>query len=430
MQPFNYNIQAPDYSGMISSALQMKGQVAQNNVYEAQAQKIDLERQALVKKQQDDAVKQQELIELSKNPSSKAVQEFILRRPEVAEQFKASFDSMSDNERRASTEVQFALKSALESNRPDLATSDLDRRMEAAKNSGDAVALEKLSMLKNLVVANPDAALLQSNAFLASTMDPEKFASMEKTRGEESRSKEMQPSVLKESEAKAEKAAVVAKFAESDAAMELQKKGWDIKKIQNDMQVSRQNVAIAAQNAAVSRANSETSRMEAQIKLQDLIQKRDGVVREKTAEVDSARASIDNMLNTADRILKTPMGVVGSAAGPLSARLPTLSQSTADFESLIENLDAQSFIAQIPNMKGTGALSDAEGKKLAAALQSFSLRQSPEQLLSNVKEAQRIMLDSRKRLASKYGVPDTVPNTPAAAPGGNDIDALLKKYGQ
>jgi hypothetical protein len=75
-------------------------------------------------------------------------------------------------------------------------------------------------------------------------------------------------------------------------------------------------------------------------------------------------------------------------------------------------------------------LSDAEGKKLAAALQSFSLRQSPEQLLSNVKEAQRIMLDSRKRLASKYGVPDTVPNTPAAAPGGNDIDALLKKYGQ
>ena len=63
---------------------------------------------------------------------------------------------------------------------------------------------------------------------------------------------------------------------------------------------------------------------------------------------------------------------------------------------MVENLDAQSFMAMIPQMKGTGALSDAEGKKLAASLQNFSLKQSPEQLMSSVKEAQRLMLKARK----------------------------------
>jgi broad-specificity NMP kinase len=427
MQPMNYTINQPDAGASFmqgaSNTAGLMGIVADQRLAE---QKAEAQRMA----NEQAMHKQRRFQEVAQNPTSKEVVRLMLEFPELSEQSKRSFDVLNDKERESAQGTAWSVLSALEQGKEDLALSSIDQQIEAAKNGGDKVSQDRLETLKNSVIASPDGARFALHGLMFSSMGGDKYASAMKAIGEDKRAKEMQPSVLKESEAKAEKAAVVAKFAESDAAMELQKKGWDIKKIQNDMQVSRQNVAIAAQNAAVSRANSETSRMEAQIKLQDLIQKRDGVVREKTAEVDSARASIDNMLNTADRILKTPMGVVGSAAGPLSARLPTLSQSTADFESLIENLDAQSFIAQIPNMKGTGALSDAEGKKLAAALQSFSLRQSPEQLLSNVKEAQRIMLDSRKRLASKYGVPDTVPNTPAAAPGGNDIDALLKKYGQ
>ena len=86
-------------------------------------------------------------------------------------------------------------------------------------------------------------------------------------------------------------------------------------------------------------------------------------------------------------------------------------------------------MAQIPKMKGTGALSEGEGKKLQASLQNFSLKQSPERLIDNMKEAQRLILKGRSNLAKKYGVPDAVPDTPAAAPSAGEIDALLKKYG-
>jgi len=153
-------------------------------------------------------------------------------------------------------------------------------------------------------------------------------------------------------------------------------------------------------------------------------------VREKVAEVENARATMDNMLNTADRILKTPKSVVGSAAGPVSARMPTISQDTADFEELVTTLGSQSFLAQIPNIKGMGALSNAEGEKLQAALQNFSLRQSPERLLENVREAQRLIMKGRSTLAKRTGMPDSIPDTPAASPSGANIEALLKKYGQ
>ena len=80
-------------------------------------------------------------------------------------------------------------------------------------------------------------------------------------------------------------------------------------------------------------------------------------------------------------------------------------------------------------MKGLGALSDAEGKKLSAALQNFSLRQSPERLMENVREAQRLLLKARENVARRYGVPETVPDTPASQPTPEEINELLQQYG-
>jgi hypothetical protein len=80
-------------------------------------------------------------------------------------------------------------------------------------------------------------------------------------------------------------------------------------------------------------------------------------------------------------------------------------------------------------MKGLGALTEAEGKKLQSSLQNLSLTQSPEQLTANVREAQRLILKGRKNLADRTGVPQGVPDTPAAQPAASEIDALLKKYG-
>jgi hypothetical protein len=213
------------------------------------------------------------------------------------------------------------------------------------------------------------------------------------------------------------------------ALQELEKRGWDIKKIASDINIDKQNSRIAAMNAATAKEGNALKRQELQIKVNEAIDKRNETIRTKAADLESATSSIDNMINTADRILQTPKNIIGSAAGPVSSRMPTLTQDTADFEALVETLGSQAFMAQIPNLKGMGALSNAEGEKLQAALQNFTLKQSPEQLLKNVKEAQRIIMKGRKVLSDRYGVPQTIPDTPDVKSTGSEVDALIKKYG-
>lgn len=315
---------------------------------------------------------------------------------------------------------------ALGSKNPQIGIDLLKERAAAERDTGNveqARAYDTWARLSELDPANSQAII---GGLLQGLPGGDKAIEAWTKVQQERRAAELQPSALTESQAKAQKAAVEAKFAESNAAIDLQKKGWDITKIQEDIKIARQNSNIAALNAQIAREANQIRRegqnaeqnlrlQELGLKLQEMQSKRDASVREKAADLEAARGNVDNMLNTAQRILNTPMGVVGSAAGPISSRVPTLSQDTANFEELVSTLGSQSFLAQIPNIKGMGALSNAEGEKLQAALQNFSLRQSPERLMENVKEAQRLLMKARKNMTDRSGLPDSPPDIPAAS---------------
>jgi hypothetical protein len=336
----------------------------------------------------------------------------IVKYPQLSEHFKRGFDIMDAGKKQATLGQASQVYAALTADQPEIAKKLLDEQALAARNSGDEPGAKAAETLAQLVTMSPETAKTSTGLMLSAVLGPDKFAETFGKLGGEQRAIAKAPAELSETQAKAQKAATDAKFAESTAVMDLSKKGWDITKIQNDIDVSKKNSRIAALNAAISRETNDLKRQENTIKLADMTDKRDALVLEKAAKVESARFNIDNMLNTADKIIATPKSVIESAAGPISSRSLTLKQSTADFEALIENIDAQSFLSQIPNMTGMGSLSDAEGRKLGAALQNFSLKQSPDRLLANVQEAQRLILKARKNMAEKFGVPDTLPDRP------------------
>jgi hypothetical protein len=319
--------------------------------------------------------------------------------------------------------------SALFAGENDIAQNYLTEQAAAMRNSGNEEGAKFLETWRGVTEVNPTASQNFFTAELLRLPGGDKIVENIIKLGGERRAEAKAPAELTEAQAKAQSAAVAAKFAESNAVKDLERKGWDITKIQSDMAIAKQNAKIAAMNAATSRESNAIKREENQLRLREMIDKRDTAVREKAAEVESARADMDNFLNTADRILATPKSVIGSAAGPVSARMPTLSQDTADFEALVETLGSQAFMSQIPKMKGSGALSEREGDKLQASLQNLSLKQSPERLIENVKESQRLILKARSTLSKKSGLPDTIPDTPAVQTNATDIDALLKKYG-
>jgi hypothetical protein len=214
--------------------------------------------------------------------------------------------------------------------------------------------------------------------------------------------------------AQADKAKVVAEFARADAVLEAQGKAATIKKTEADILINKENARIAALNAAIARETNTLKRQELEQKIKDAQATRDAAAREQTATFNSQIADIDNFLNTAERIKQTPIKIIESATGPISSRLPTTNQDVSDFESLVETLGSQVFIAQIPKIKGTGALSEKEGDKLQASVQNLSLKQSPARLIENVNEAVRLMGKARNNLSVRAGLPALPLDVPAS----------------
>ena len=412
--PINYlaMLPKPDIAGQFTSGLQLGSGIRE------MADKREAATRAEELRKQYAADLQSSLTK----PTAEAFAALSAKYPQQREAFKQSWDMMKEGQRDQEFLAGVQAFGAINAGSPQVAATMLDERIAAKENSGQDAS--KLKLMRAALDQNPQAVAGQLGLVLSS-IDPDKWSKMTT----ELRAAQKAPAELTEAQAKAQKAAVDAKFAESNAVLDIQKKGWDITKIQEDVKIAKENARIAAMNAAISREGNQLKKVELATKLQEAKDKRDETVRAKASEVESARGNMDNMLNTADRILKTPMGVVGAAAGPVSSRMPTTSQDTADFEALVETLGSQSFLAQIPNIKGMGALSNTEGEKLQAALQNFSLKQSPQRLLENVREAQRLILKGRANLSKKYGIPDVIPDTPAAAPSANEVDALLKKYG-
>ena len=353
---------------------------------------------------------------------------------------------------------------AIESGNTDAAINLIQGRIDAEKNAGNEDQANALNTWSELIKFNPQNAVGVLNRFITATPGGKALLDAAKIAGEEQRAAALQDPTLqtKEAEARqkqaealvatetagakiskeksdAEKAAVAAAFAQSNAAMDLEKKGWDIKKLQSDMQIAKQNAAIAAANNSIAREGNDIKRAELQLKLRDLQDKRDQVVREKVSEANTSAMQADNLLNTVDGLMSkiiekkdkngNPVfsGAFKAATGPLDVLLPTIQPDVADIQEQFETLGSQVTMSRIGEMKG--ALSDKDLATLRQSLQSLSLRQSPGQVYKNIQEVQRLTLKARKNAFEKYGIPETIPDTPNVQPSPKEVDDIVKKYG-
>jgi len=394
MEPYNYIIQTAQQPNAFDQGL-----------LQGRAMKA-AEEQRLAQ-----AAMQQDLALMGKNPTVANIAQNMAKYPQFADKFKPLMENATEQQKQNRINQAQDVFVSLGLGKRDAAMRILQDQADAARNAGDERGAKSAETMKQLIEssetgeAGDRAVFNMAGTYLASAMGPENFQKTYETLLTQRREGELHPSKLKEAQSNADKAAVAAKFAESDAALDLQKKGWDITKIQNDIEVSKQNARIATMNAAIAREGNDLKRQELALKIEEAKKERDDKVSEKVAVATSAADTIDNMLSTAQMILNTSKITQVRATGPLASKLPTVDASVADFEELVNTLGSQVFLSQVQSMKGMGALSDAEGKKLQSGLQNLSLRQSKEQLMGNVKEIQRLMLKARQNLANKYGVP-------------------------
>ena len=174
--------------------------------------------------------------------------------------------------------------------------------------------------------------------------------------------------------------------------------------------------AFARQQAQAQLTNTE---LEGQLKQQDLTQKvqaQQQSVQDRAQAQAGQAATFDQALGSIDTLLgtkvdpKNPNGPrldedpgLTKTLGPVDGLIPNAPGTKgADFEARLDTLKAQTFLPQVAALRGTGALSDAEGKKLSDSVGALSTKMSEDAFRKSLAEV-RATLQAAKERSIKPG---------------------------
>ena len=139
-------------------------------------------------------------------------------------------------------------------------------------------------------------------------------------------------------------------------------------------------------------------------------------------------ASFDSALDTLDTLSKHPgkKAAVGFGGAQLSMIPGT---DAAGFAAQLETFKAQTFLPQVQALKGMGALSDAEGKKLTAAVGALSQSMKQSEFDAQIAKIDRDLKAARARAsAGLQNAPiPSAPSTPVATKRWNPQTGQLEE---
>ncbi|HII1886442.1 TPA: phage DNA ejection protein [Escherichia coli] len=197
-----------------------------------------------------------------------------------------------------------------------------------------------------------------------------------------------------------------------------------------DIQIRGQN--ISAQNAALSREiqraelqekalDRQIARESNQLKLEELKQKQ-ADVRQKAdiARADrqaAAQGAVDTFSTALDSLNEIEQSPGLSKAVGIRSAFPTVPGSdAANFEARLDTFKAQTFLPMVQSLKGMGALSDAEGKKLSDAVGALSPKMSEKAFRDSIGKIRNQLESKLSTVKKQFDYQDPVQNTPAQQP--------------
>ncbi|EIF8835181.1 phage DNA ejection protein [Escherichia coli] len=197
-----------------------------------------------------------------------------------------------------------------------------------------------------------------------------------------------------------------------------------------DIQMRGQN--ISAQNAALSREiqraelqekalDRQIARESNQLKLEELKQKQ-ADVRQKAdiARADrqaAAQGAVDTFSTALDSLNEIEQSPGLSKAVGIRSAFPTVPGSdAANFEARLDTFKAQTFLPMVQSLKGMGALSDAEGKKLSDAVGALSPKMSEKAFRDSIGKIRNQLESKLSTVKKQFDYQEPVQNTPAQQP--------------
>jgi hypothetical protein len=175
----------------------------------------------------------------------------------------------------------------------------------------------------------------------------------------------------------------------------------------------RQTINLKKEGLKIRKSESELRKLDQQLKQEEnalkredlnlkIEQKKKVIEQEKLdvlAKAEDSVSQVNSTLETIDRVRNHP-GLESSAG--VFAGLPTFSGTdAADFEAQLETLQSQQFLSAVSQMKGMGALSENEGKKLASSIGALNISMSDKALKTELDRIYEVTAKARDKMAAR-----------------------------
>jgi hypothetical protein len=366
MEPINYSI---DVKSPFDQAIAGYGAGAAIRNDQQQQAQVQLQQQRQQQMQKD-------LFALSsnKNAGAQDYAAIMTKYPEVGDHLKRSWDVLDADQQKIRLGQASQVFAATQSGNNDVALDLINKQMEAAKNSGDMQTYTGLKALADGAAIHPESLKTSSALMLSSILGPEKFASTYATLGDQGRA--------------AQKAPV------------------ELAKTQEEINASQTKQKLDALDVQIRQADSETKRGELQLQRDKLQKEYD--LKTQTAQND-AQSQSDGLvqgLATVDALMKHPG--LSSGTGMGSSVTSFFNGTDAkDFRVQLETLKSQQFLTAAKELKGMGALSDAEGARLEKSIASLDPSQSTSQFKTNLGVIRSTLQKAQAKLIANGKLPNT-----------------------
>lgn len=400
VQPINYML---DVANPVQTTLQGFNGGLQLGVAYADRQR------ALKQADEDKLARQQmnvDLANLANNPTPEGYSKVMTMYPQLSENLKRAYDTMDDGQRKNTLSLASQSYAALANNQPDIAKQVLGDAATAYENSGNKKDAGVLRGYVKMIENNPSAARTSIGMLMAST-NPDKFAEIYGKLGDEQRANEMQPYQIKDIQAKTAYTEAQTKdipLAAEDRRTGVENQGKNIEynnqynydKLGQDWKIE---LAKMSQQEQIEAARLRAAKNETSVQRMERLEKAQSFSNAASTAASTAKLA-------ADLIADYKKLSDASGAGVWNAAWRNVPGSAEyDFSRRVDTLKSQAFLIGAQSLKGLGAMTEMEGKKVTDALGNLDLSQNTGQVvqqLAAIAKAANSVAQHSNRNAQNY----------------------------
>lgn len=375
VQPYNYILDIPNPLNSLTDGM-WNGFKMGAAIDQTRKQQEQYEAQ-----KQQQAEMSQSLQHLSQNPTPENYASVMTRFPQLADNLRKSYETWDEGKKKSTLSIASQSYAALVNGQPDIAKQVLNEAATAFDNSKKEKEAGVLRGYMKMIDNNPQAARTSIGLMMAAT-DPDKFKDIYTALGSEQRANEMQPVEIAQKQAQTDK--TIAETGDIPLAAQDRRQGvmnqgqkieydnqFNYDKLSQDQQQFydglNQKEKLEAQKLRMSKNETSTQKTER-------LEKVNGFSSAATNAAATARLAAE-LINDYKKLSDS------TGAGYWNAAMRSV-PGTAEynFAKRVDTLRSQAFMIGAQSLKGLGAMTEAEGKKVTEALGNLDLSQSTDQV--------------------------------------------------